>query len=246
MQFLCCCWQQSGVKPSCQCRTSECALKWRTGRRVGKNLGGREVKKKRRRRRRNFHIVNKGPCLSYHEIYRPALLLLVDSAYHNGLLMLGRNYTFMDARTENKKGANEETKDRNSGIIFITYHILVRCYHVSGCRNLCSVSLAQLKLTDVGTFPARGWRQFSLETIMFGQAPLASMYENEHLYLHIHTHSLDRLTDTCCTECVRTTSHSPPSQAGVTGWVSVRLGFSVQGETCRQTLYLLSDQRYTH
>lgn len=76
-------------------------------------LGSREVKKKRRRRR-NFHIVNKGPCLSYHEIHRPALLLLVDSAYHNGLLMLGRNYTFMDARTENKKGANEDAQDRNS------------------------------------------------------------------------------------------------------------------------------------
>lgn len=36
----------------------------------------------------NFHIVNKGPRQSNHEIYRPALLLLVDLAYHNGLLMI--------------------------------------------------------------------------------------------------------------------------------------------------------------
>lgn len=36
----------------------------------------------------NFHIVNKGPRQSNHEIYRPALFLLVDLAYHNGLLMI--------------------------------------------------------------------------------------------------------------------------------------------------------------
>lgn len=36
----------------------------------------------------NFHILNKGPRLSNHEIYRPALFRPVDSAYHNGLLMI--------------------------------------------------------------------------------------------------------------------------------------------------------------
>lgn len=119
---------------------------------------------------------------------------------------------------------------------------MLSCFRMQEFVIQCSVFLAQLKLTDVGAFPARGWRQFSLETIMFGQAPLASMYEN--LYMHIHTHSLDTMMDTCSTGCVRTTSHSPLSQAGVTGWVSVRLRFSLPGETCK--LFICSMTKDTH
>lgn len=68
-----------------------------------KYLGGRQVKKKK-----NSYIVNKGPCSSYHEIHRPALLLLVSSPFHNCLLTLGGKQGFVE-NMRDRPGA----KDRN-------------------------------------------------------------------------------------------------------------------------------------
>lgn len=68
-------------------------------------LGGREVKrkKKKEKKRINSHIVNKGPRSSYHEIHRPALLLLVASSFHNCLLMLGRKQILVEDVRKKKR-----------------------------------------------------------------------------------------------------------------------------------------------
>lgn len=70
---------------------SVCDLEWRPGRRRGKKFERVSFfpqGKGKKMERINFHIVNIGPRLSNLEIYRPALILPFDLAYHNGLLMI--------------------------------------------------------------------------------------------------------------------------------------------------------------
>lgn len=66
-------------------------------------LGGGEVKKI------NSHIVNKGTRSSYHEIHRPALLLLVSSPCHNCLLTLGGQQIFVEEMRDGQGGKDIET-----------------------------------------------------------------------------------------------------------------------------------------
>ena len=129
-------------------------------------LGGGEVEKKHKKN--NFHIVNKGPGSLHHEIYRPALLL-VSSPCHDCLLTWGGKQIFVEDMRR-QTGA----KDRNCEHNEFHTPVIDSSYHAGWGMNLwATVSFVYFQ-TDPGRFPAgdRVGRQFSSETVLFGEAPL--------------------------------------------------------------------------
>lgn len=127
-------------------------------------LGGREVKEKKRI---NSHIVNKGPRSSYHEIHRPALLLLVASSFHNCLLMLGRKQILVEDVREKKREQKLETGTQSFSCTWdrLLLDVIVVGWHMNLWSILSFVFFSQLNQTDLGPFSNKRQRW---ETVQVG------------------------------------------------------------------------------
>lgn len=119
------------------------------------------------KRARKSHIVNKRPHSLYHELHRPALLLCVTTIFHSCLLKLA----YM--RKGSQKGSERQKPEHNNSYVLV----------IHSCRGLRHefVILCMLQ-ADLGPFPMRDrdGRWFRLETTLFGDDPLTSMYEKTH------------------------------------------------------------------
>lgn len=113
---------------------------------------------------------------------------------------------------------------------------------VTRCMNLCSISISNESVC------ARSRSSQGLETVQLGDCHVWPSSSGVHVRNSTFAHSLTHALSghTCSSHCVRTTSHSPLSQAGVTGRVSFPLGFSQRGWKLAGALFICAQTKDTY